>query len=263
MNAILGGLLATLVLVAIFTTLERLFRRRRLPRVEGSHRVDLLYWPLIRLGDFLTSVTFAIWALGISIVTGIGPANLGAVFEARFRPFATLPVAVQVVIALLAVDLVGYWVHRLLFHASPLWRFHAIHHSAERLDWFAAARNHPLMPAVAGLAHAVPLLWVGIDPRVAMGVGPVVGLWAVLLHANVPWRFGLLRFVVATPMFHRWHHARDRAGAQGVNFAALFPIWDLIFRTYHCPAREPEAFGTDEPVPRTFFGQLAYPFRRR
>lgn len=271
----MGAVVAILVLAGLYTAIERIFRRRKLPDVPGSRLVDFLYWPLSRLGEAGSAVTLMIWALGFSIASGTGPKNIEAFFAHHFHRFDSLPKVVQVIVALLAVDLVGYWVHRVLFHLSPLWRFHAIHHSAERLDWLAAARNHPLQPAIAALAHALPLVLLGIDPRVVGVVSPIFGLWAIFIHANVPLRFGRLRYLIATPMFHRWHHARlgepsrgPRARASlhehdehGVNFSGIFPIWDLMFGTFYCPEHEPARFGTDEPVPRTLVGQIAYPFR--
>ncbi|MBS2020624.1 MAG: sterol desaturase family protein [Deltaproteobacteria bacterium] len=261
----MGAVVAILVLAGLYTAIERKFRRRRLPNVPGSRLVDLLYWPLARVGELGSAATVLIWALGLSIVSGLGPKNVERWLAVHFHDFDALPRAVQVVVALVAVDLVGYWVHRAIFHMSPLWRFHAIHHSAERLDWLAAARNHPLAPAISALAHAAPLVVVGIDPRVVGVVSPIFGLWAIFIHANVPFRFGRLRYVIATPMFHRWHHAHlgeHARGEQGVNFAAMFPIWDLVFGTFYCPAHEPHRFGTEEPVPKGILGQIAYPFRR-
>jgi len=261
----MGAVVAIAVLGGIYTLIERIFRRRRMPAVPGSRLVDLLYWPLSRLGELGSAATLMIWALAFSIVSGTGVRNIETFFAEHFRRFDSLPRALQVLVALVAVDLVGYWVHRVVFHLSPIWRFHAIHHSAERLDWLAAARNHPLQPAIAALAHALPLVVIGIDPRVVAVVTPIFGLWAIFIHANVPFRLGALRFVIATPMFHRWHHARldeHPRVAHGVNFAGIFPVWDLIFGTFWCPAYEPRRFGTDEPVPSGILGQIAYPFRR-
>jgi sterol desaturase/sphingolipid hydroxylase (fatty acid hydroxylase superfamily) len=38
---------------------------------------------------------------------------------------------------------------------------------------------------------------------------------------------------------------------------------DLLFGTYRCPPREPEAFGIVEPISKNYAGQLLHPFRRR
>jgi sterol desaturase/sphingolipid hydroxylase (fatty acid hydroxylase superfamily) len=131
-------------------------------------------------------------------------------------------------------DLISYWVHRAV-HRGRLWRFHAVHHSTESLDWLAGARVHPLNEALNRVALALPLLALGFDTESFATVAPVLGLHGLLLHASVGWDFGPLRLVIASPRFHRWHHARD---VQGVNFAGLFPVWDLLFGTLHLPRHE-------------------------
>ena len=74
------------------------------------------------------------------------------------------------------------------------------------------------------------------------------------------WSLGPLRFVIATPVFHRWHHSDDPA-LRDKNFAPTFPVLDLIFGTFHMPMdRLPEGYGA-EGVPPNFLGQMAYPFQ--
>jgi sterol desaturase/sphingolipid hydroxylase (fatty acid hydroxylase superfamily) len=69
--------------------------------------------------------------------------------------------------------------------------------------------------------------------------------------------------VLATPVFHRWHHTALNEGGN-TNFAGTFPVWDILFGTYHMPEdRLPSAFGADDPaIPNQIAGQLAYPFRQ-
>ena len=83
-----------------------------------------------------------------------------------------------------------------------------------------------------------------------------------MLHANVNWSFGPLRYGIATPGFHRWHHAAD-AVALDKNFAGLFPVWDLRFGTFYLPAHAPERFGVaNARVPDGLWAQLRFPFSR-
>jgi len=107
-------------------------------------------------------------------------------------------------------------------------------------------------------------VFLGFDPRIFAGVAPLFAFWAVFVHANVPWGFGPLRYVVVTPLFHRWHHTSEEEGLDR-NFAGLFPLIDMVFGTFHMPGgRQPTRFGvTDRDMPAGFFGQLAYPFRSR
>jgi sterol desaturase/sphingolipid hydroxylase (fatty acid hydroxylase superfamily) len=110
----------------------------------------------------------------------------------------------------------------------------------------------------------IPLLVLGFSPGVLAGYVPLLTFYAILLHANVPWTFGPLRYLLASPAFHRWHHTAEEEG-RDKNFAGLFPFLDLAFGTFYLPeGRQPERFGLGrEEVPAGLVAQLAYPFRAR
>ena len=124
-------------------------------------------------------------------------------------------------------------------------------------------RVHPLNDVVTRLAQAVPIVLVGFDPTLVAAYVPIFLFYGILVHANVPWTFGPLRYVLASPCFHRWHHAAEDDGLNR-NFAGMFPFLDLAFGTFHMPpGRQPEHFGIpDGDVPPTLWGQVAHPFRR-
>jgi sterol desaturase/sphingolipid hydroxylase (fatty acid hydroxylase superfamily) len=135
-----------------------------------------------------------------------------------------------------------------------------VHHSSEELDWLSSVRVHPVNEAVDKIAPAVPILFLGFDPTVTVGVTGFLTFYAIFLHADVDWDFGPLRSVIATPVFHRWHHSKDPA-AIDKNFAGLLPLWDILFGTYYMPKdRMPQDFGVPEKVPTGYFGQLWHPF---
>jgi sterol desaturase/sphingolipid hydroxylase (fatty acid hydroxylase superfamily) len=261
MGELLGGLIGFAVVGAMFATLERLFRVSRTPRARGSARVDALYIVL----DRLVAVPANVVSFLVVAVFAIGHGWRGRAFESWYAShtalFAKLPHAAQIVVTLLVVDFVGYWIHRLM-HTSALWRIHAVHHSSTKLDWLASMRNHPLGEILSRALLFPPVLMLGIDVRAAASAMPIIGIWAIFVHANVPWGFGPLRYVIATPLFHRWHHSSERE-ARDKNFAGLFPIWDILFGTFHLPRRQPVTFGVEgEPLPEGLIAQLAFPFRR-
>jgi sterol desaturase/sphingolipid hydroxylase (fatty acid hydroxylase superfamily) len=108
------------------------------------------------------------------------------------------------------------------------------------------------------------LLLAGIAPAVLGLLTPFNVMMSAFVHANLNWTLGPFRYVLASPVFHRWHHtAAERGGSK--NFAGTFPIWDLLFGTFYMPATElPDAYGIGEPdFPSTLGGQLLYPFRER
>jgi sterol desaturase/sphingolipid hydroxylase (fatty acid hydroxylase superfamily) len=240
-------LIAALLLLALFFRLIEgrwVFRRER--------KTDLLYW------FFTPVVTKSITAIALGVIFVLSGAS-----PMRETWFTSLPAGLQFVLVLVAADLLGYASHR-LFHGRVLWRFHAIHHSAAEphgLDWLAATRLHPLNEIGQRLLQVLPLYLLGFRGDVVAGAVPFLSLYAIFLHADVSWDFGPLRYVIASPRFHRWHHALDDEAIDR-NFAGLFPWIDLAFGTFHMPCgRQPARFGVREPVPAGLLAQLTFPFR--
>jgi sterol desaturase/sphingolipid hydroxylase (fatty acid hydroxylase superfamily) len=248
-------------LAAVFAVIERAGRggpRRRWLRPGLS--TDVAYWFLHTLVTrYSTRLAVAIVAVPIAYLI-YGQVSREAIMGG-FGPASRLPLAVQAIVILVVSDLVHYWMHRLM-HGRRLWPFHAVHHSSEHLDWLAAVRGHPVNDAIMRIAATLPLLASGLAPIAVIGLTPLFLFMALLLHADVTWDWGPLRTVIASPRFHRWHHTSEAEG-RDKNFAALFPVWDILFGTYYMPqGRLPVRFGTDTPVPSGILAQLAFPFRR-
>ena len=161
-------------------------------------------------------------------------------------------------------DLMGYWMHRAHHTFERLWQSHAVHHSSTELNWLSSVRVHPFNEALQNAAIASPLVLLGFQTGTVAVYLPFLTLYAIFVHANVRWDFGPLRYVIATPAFHRWHHSAE-ADAINKNFAGLFPVTDWLFGTLYLPKGvQPTVFGvSDLAVPKGFFGQLAFPLRRR
>jgi lathosterol oxidase len=145
-----------------------------------------------------------------------------------------------------------------------LWPFHAIHHSVEELDWLAGSRLHLVDVVVTRGLTYVPIFVLGFSREALTVYVFLVAAQATFIHANVRWEFRRLRKVLATPLFHHWHHSAERE-AVDKNFAIHTPIWDLLFGTYHLPDRWPAQYGLcgKRRVPARWVTQFAYPFRRR
>lgn len=256
-----GVLIGFLVVGLGMIVIERLWpgvKGRRLFR--SGWLLDAGYWlftPLVteRLARGATIVVIV--ALALALGWKLDPVALAA----GFGPVARQRRWLQAVELIVLLDFIGYWMHR-LFHRGRLWRFHAIHHSSEELDWLAALRVHPVNDILNRVVPAVALLLAGFSAGVVAGVLPFFAIYAILLHANVSWDFGPLRRVIASPAFHRWHHTSETEGLNR-NFAGLLPVWDMLFGTYYMPGRQPVRFGVGDPVPRGLLGQLLWPFRRR
>jgi sterol desaturase/sphingolipid hydroxylase (fatty acid hydroxylase superfamily) len=198
---------------------------------------------------------------------GAGPLAAAALSATPAGPFLQhltgaqlqrLPTLAQLTILLVATDFAQYWLHR-AFHDPRLWPFHAVHHSAADVNWTTTFRTHPVNYLVLNAALGVLAKALGFSELTLLLAAPIFFFSGAITHANLNWTFGPLRFVVASPVFHRWHHSAD-AACQARNFAPMFPAWDLMFGTFHMPAgQRPESFGADG-VPDGLFGQLLHPF---
>jgi sterol desaturase/sphingolipid hydroxylase (fatty acid hydroxylase superfamily) len=176
-------------------------------------------------------------------------------------PLSILPFWAQVALYLIVSDFLLYWIHR-GFHGRTLWRYHAIHHSAEQVDWTTSYRFHPVNVWFGTFFVAALMLFLGIAPAAILFLVPLDTLTAFFVHANLNWTLGPFKYVLATPVFHRWHHTSPAEGGNA-NFAPLFSLWDVLFGTFYMPESQvPAHYGVDDPdFPEGFLGQLAYPFR--
>ncbi len=186
---------------------------------------------------------------------------LDGVMPSGFRQaVAGQPWWLQAVEVVALSDLCVYWGHRLQHRVGFLWRFHAIHHSAEHLDWLAAHREHPVDTIyTVGLIN-LPAFILGFPLETLAGLIAFRGVWAIYIHSNMRLPTGPLRWLLGAPELHHWHHDRDRAAG---NYANLSPLMDLCFGTYRCPAHEPSGVGLREPIPKSYLGQMLYPFLPR
>jgi len=282
MDRLLQLFLVLMALGLFFGLLERLFRTHPGPawfRRPDTH-TDLAYWfftPLVtrsvtRLGVALGVVLLVLLSGGslAEVKADVAAGNFPDLGVFGFgEAIRSLPLALQIPLGLMAGDFLGYWIHR-AFHRGRLWSFHSVHHSSPRLDWLSSVRLHPVNDLVSRVLQAVPLLLLGFDPLVFALYAPITTVYALLLHADVNWSFGPARFLLASPLFHRWHHSSQAEG-RDKNFAGLFPLYDIAFGTYYFPhpggsvkERLPLTLGTPETsVPAGFWRQLVFPFQRR
>jgi lathosterol oxidase len=244
-----------LVLALVFLPLERFFALYPRQHVfRRGFRTDLAHFFVSHL---LVQVT---------VLLTMAPARvlLGRIVSSELQAsVAALPFAVQFGLALVLADLFQYAAHRTM-HAVPwLWRFHAIHHSSTAMDWLAGSRLHLVDIVITRATSFLPLFVLGIDAAPLTAYLVFVSFQAVLIHANVRFRFGPLRWLVATPEFHHWHHSAEPE-AIDKNFAVHVPLIDRLFGTAWLPDRWPTRYGIEgDPVPQDYLAQTVWPFRRR
>jgi sterol desaturase/sphingolipid hydroxylase (fatty acid hydroxylase superfamily) len=171
------------------------------------------------------------------------------------------PYWLQIVEVVLVADLGFYFAHR-MFHAIPLlWRFHQIHHSIEELDWLAAVRVHPVDQIATKGISLLPVFALGFSEAAIAAFAFLYHWQSILLHSNISISFGPLRWLIASPDFHHWHHSKEVA-ARDKNFAGQLSLLDVLFGTAHMPhGQVPSQYGIDDPLPSTYVKQLLHPFK--
>jgi len=246
------------ILMAVFIPLEKLFAVHRQPVFRKFFSVDTGYYFVSGLVPKLLLVgpmALIAWSLHFVVPSGVQTFAAG------------MPLGARLAAALVVGEIGYYWGHRWTHEIPFLWRFHSIHHSAEKIDWLVSTRAHPVDVVFVRLCGFVPMFALGLAQPAAgmtMDVVPMLTLiigtvWGYFIHANVRWRFGWLSMLISTPAFHHWHHTNDEHIDK--NYASMLPIMDLVFGTWYMPKKLwPSKYGIDAPMPAGIPGQLVHPF---
>jgi sterol desaturase/sphingolipid hydroxylase (fatty acid hydroxylase superfamily) len=245
---------ALLIAFLIFVPLERLFS------LHADQKIFRAGWPNDLLYALLNGGLIKAGLIGL--VLGSMTLFGWIMPESGKVAVSSQPLWLQLIEIIVVADIGFYFAHRAFHHFPVLWRFHSIHHGIEELDWLAAHRVHPIDQMFTKAASFVPIFVLGFSE-------PAIGLFALifhahalLIHANTRIGFGPLKWLIASPQFHHWHHANERA-AYDKNFAGQLSVLDAIFGTLHLPdLKMPKKYGIDEPLPRWYLQQLLHPFLR-
>jgi sterol desaturase/sphingolipid hydroxylase (fatty acid hydroxylase superfamily) len=244
----LSAAISFLFLTVLFRPLELAFPAKPGQRFfRPAWFLDLCFF----LGQYLLWGTLVVGLLAL-----IGE-HLNPFITAEFREsVAAQPRWLQFLEMIALSDFCIYWGHRLQHRVGFLWRFHAVHHSAEHLDWLAAHREHPLDSVYTMGLINLPAFLLGFPLATIGGFILFRGLWAIYIHSNVRLPIKPLRWLIGAPELHHWHHDRDRRAG---NYANISPVMDLLFGTYRCPDHEPESLGLKDTPPRTYLGHMLKP----
>ena len=221
---------------------------------------DLSYWIFVPIFLRYLRIWVTVW-LTIMIFHINDGQKIADFYLHGHGPLSTMPLWIQGLIYLVGADFVLYWIHR-AFHQGFAWKYHAVHHAPRDVDWTSAARFHPVNLALGTAAVDIAFLLAGVSPDIFLVIGPFNIITSCMVHANLNWTFGPLRYVLVSPVFHRWHHAMD---VRDRNFASTFAIWDVMFATAYMPQGVlPQSYGIDdEAMPEGLMPQLVYPLLQK
>ena len=253
MNNILVAIASFIGLGITFSFFEKRFCLHRQNINRFQWQLDTVYY---FTGYFINK--FGIWicvALAVLLKSQFNS-------DTSISVLSQQPFLIQLIIVLILSELGYYFAHRLLHQIPFLWQFHAIHHSAEKIDWLTTTRVHPFDQLFTKFFQLTPLLYLDFSSEVMA----VYFLWssaiAFFIHANLRIKLPILRRIITTPETHHWHHSRN-PHSYNTNFAAQLACVDWLFGTYYCPQKKPDInYGIAEKLPNTYLKQLLYPFRR-
>jgi sterol desaturase/sphingolipid hydroxylase (fatty acid hydroxylase superfamily) len=204
--------------------LEFAIPRRRRPQSR------LERWPgnilLILFNNLLMRFAVPLLAVDAALIAahrGIGLLN-----------FASLPIGLEIIVAVLALDALIYWQHVIFHKVGPLWRLHRVHHSDQDLDATSALRFHPIEIVLSMIIKVGAVFILGVHVAAVILFEIILNGMAMFNHGNfrIPLKLDrVLRWTIVTPDMHRIHHSTDRHEVD-TNFGFNLSWWDKIFGTY-------------------------------
>lgn len=174
------------------------------------------------------------------------------------------PLIMQLGLMLIIAEFGRYWVHFAAHKVPLLWRFHAVHHSPNRLYFLNAAKFHPIEKLWFQLPEVIPFILLGTNIETITLYLVFNSIHGLFQHSNIRLKLGPLNYIFSMTELHRWHHSRE-IDESDRNFGNNLIIWDIVFGTFFYPRRrEVKDIGLlNIEYPKSYVGQLAAPFAQR
>ncbi|HEY6869667.1 MAG TPA: sterol desaturase family protein [Novosphingobium sp.] len=198
------------------------------------------------------------WAIDLGIgltLMGVWPDWRGS----SLIDVATLPLWLALPLFLLVRDFLEFAYHFASHRIPALWAMHSLHHSDPEMTALTTNRHFWGDQLVKALTiwSAMTMLTTSTDRL--MLIYAAASLYNYFVHANLRIDFGRWSWVLNSPAYHRRHHSR-LPEHYDTNFAALFPIWDVLFGTYRRPDGWPPS-GLDGGAPKSALELVNWPLR--
>lgn len=151
-------------------------------------------------------------------------------------------------VAFIALDFSGYWVHRLSHEINFFWNKHLIHHSSEEFNLACALRQSISSFVNIWTVFLLPAALLGVPGKVIAILAPLHLFAQFWYHTRHIGKMGWLEYIMVTPSHHRVHHAINPEYIDK-NHSQIFIIWDKLFGTFQEELPEvPPVYGITRPV---------------
>ncbi len=241
----------------VFVPIERMLHVRNQSPLRPEWRTDLAYY-------FVGHILVQFILIAVTASTTMMDALIAS--DSVKAAIQSWPIWLQFILAVFVADLFQAGLHRIYHNVPFLWRFHAVHHSSRHMDWLAGSRIHLIEILLTRSVVLTPLVVLGFSAPAINGYVILVGVQAVLAHANLRINFGWLEYVLVTPRYHHWHHARH-ADYMDVNYAIHLPLVDMLMGSFKRPPANawPDEYGVMklETVPTGIVAQTLMPLRTK
>lgn len=162
-------------------------------------------------------------------------------------------------IFLLVHDFLEFFYHYAQHKIPALWAMHSLHHSDPEMSALTTNRHFWGDQLVKGLTIWPVMAMLTTSTGTLIVLYAFISLYNYFIHANLRVDFGRWSWVLNCPAYHRRHHSR-LPEHYDTNFAALFPLWDVLFGTYRRPDGWPPS-GLEEGAPCSVMDLLNWPLR--
>ncbi|MFT5884808.1 MAG: sterol desaturase/sphingolipid hydroxylase (fatty acid hydroxylase superfamily) [Arcticibacterium sp.] len=251
-----GTIMMFLMLGFIFAPLERLIPFSKRWQDDTDMPVDVMMFFGSKVWGDLINRPLRLATIAL-VVQEISPEIGRDLWPSYLHPW------VQVLLLLSAVDFFRYWYHRWMHENEFMWRWHAVHHSSERLYWFNGTRSHPLEGLVSSFLWAIPLAFIKAPVEIVFVTGLLGRVIGRFQHTNMDLILGPFDYIFSSPKNHRYHHSKVHKIGHS-NYGGDVIFWDILFGTFYLPKGEQpsDEIGIEEMpnYPQSFGGLMLAPF---
>jgi len=193
------------------------------------------------LSSGITNVTKDVLGLGIAIISYDWLVDKIAIVHVQATWLVYL-------IAFIALDFAGYWVHRISHEYNLFWNNHIIHHSSEEYNLACALRQSVSVVVKIFALFLLPAALLGVPAPVIAIVAPLHLFAQFWYHTRHVGKMGVLEKIIVTPSHHRVHHAINPEYLDK-NYGQIFIFWDKLFNTFQAERADvPAVYGVTRPV---------------
>jgi len=235
MSTYITALLFAIPIFIILIGLESFVAYRR--GIQVNHAADMIS----SLSSGLTNATRDGIQFGVVLISYTWLVNHITIYKVE-------NLWVAVIIAFVAEDFAGYWIHRMSHRINIFWNRHVIHHSSEEYNLSCALRQSVSDNIKFFAILLIPAAMLGIPPTLFAIIGPIHLFLQFWYHTRLIDKMGILEKFLVTPSHHRVHHAINPEYLDK-NYSQIFIIWDKLFGTFQPEEKSiPPVYGILRPA---------------